>query len=70
MWTSAVLVNKREKYHHQTQTMENISQMAATVYIWSANCPFYLYHETETGFGIESETGSTNRLRPLSEIFI
>jgi len=24
-------VNKREKYHHQTQTMENISQMAATV---------------------------------------
>jgi len=23
-------VNKREKYHHQTQTVGNISQMAAT----------------------------------------
>jgi len=31
MLTSVVLVNKREKYHHQSQTMGSISQMAATV---------------------------------------
>ena len=31
IWISAVPVNKREKYHHQTQTMGNISQMAAMV---------------------------------------
>jgi len=58
-------VSKRKKYHHQTQAMRNISQMAAavscnTVYILSANCPFYLYHKTETSFRIESETGLAN----------
>jgi len=67
MLTSVVLVNKREKYHHQSQTMGSISQMAAThantVYIWSANCPLYLYHETETGFRIESETGLYKSIR-------
>ena len=60
-------MNKLEKYHHQTQRMgtsPNYGCHGNTVYIWSANCPFYLYHETETGFGLESETGLTNRLRP------
>ena len=31
MRTSAVQVNKREKYHHQTQTIGNVSEMATTV---------------------------------------
>jgi len=48
--------------------MGNISQLAATVTRF-ANCPFYLYHETETGFRRESETGLANRLRPWSYVF-
>jgi len=35
-----------------------------TGFIWSANCPFYLYHKTKTCFRIESETGWANQLCP------
>jgi len=70
--TSAVLVNKREKItieHQQWKTSPKYGCHGNTVYIWSANCPFHLYHETETDFRIESETGLANRLRPNTMIY-
>ena len=58
MWTSVGLVInvKNITIKHKQWDLPNMAADPGPRYARLSNCSFYLYHETETGFGIESET--------------